>query len=128
MKRSPGYAANRIAVALAIAAGPGIILPASASAANMTAAQIEEKVIGRTLGFETDSGLAGEIHYAPAGTSTIEVDGLFSDKGTWRFNGDEFCTRWDIIRDGEEKCTDFHQVDETTFEVSDGTKVWYETE
>lgn len=124
MKTVPGFAARLTAAPLlAPILLAAMLSPAIADV--MDAAQIEDKIIDRPLNFKTASGATGEIFYSSSGTSKIEVGDDFTDTGTWRLNGNEFCTTWDIIRAGEEKCTDFHQTSEDSFEVSDGTQVWY---
>lgn len=124
MKTVPGLAPKRAAAPLiATVMLAAILSPAVAD--TMDAAQIEDKIIDRPLNFKTASGATGEIFYSSSGTSKIDVGDAFTDTGTWRLNGNEFCTKWDIIRAGEEKCTDFRQTSEDSFEVSDGTQVWY---
>lgn len=49
----------------------------------------------------------GSTRYRKNGTSTVNVTApeKFKDKGTWRIVGNKFCSTWQKIRNGEEKCS-----------------------
>lgn len=87
MSRTP------IAVIALAAAGAG--LPAQAQEfSRLTAAELQERVIGNTI---TGPGRTGSCtffdHFAPDGSATAKC-GSYTDSGTWRIAEDALCVKW----------------------------------
>ncbi|MFK0687886.1 hypothetical protein ACFX5Q_06730 [Mesorhizobium sp. IMUNJ 23033] len=80
----------------------------NAFAETMTAKQIEEELIGRTLCITAKAGVVCARHKA-GGTSEI-VSGLEKQKGTWKLKGNKLCVTWEKIRAGKEGCAGYDKT------------------
>jgi hypothetical protein len=99
---------GRILAGLAAAAALGSA--ATASAENLTGAQLRILLAGHTIYISAPFGSL-PIRYNPSGTMvakskamSIYSGGVEEDHGTWRISGDQFCQRWKLWQSGREQC------------------------
>ncbi len=73
--------------------------------------------------FDSDSGQTFQIFYYPDGKVECKSS-QFSDKGTYTFENNTMCSRWNKIRGGSKKCFSFFKMSETQYTVinPDGSK------
>ena len=57
------------------------------------------KVFSRTA-----NGALADFWMRDGGTADVAVGNNFTDKGTWWLSDRGYCTKWQKIRDGEERC------------------------
>jgi len=69
----------------------------------VTAAEIQETWVGRTLVGTTASGAPATVKLAADGSASVTA-GSTSDAGTWRSSERGYCTTWKNIRGGQERC------------------------
>lgn len=83
-------------------------LPSMANAETLNSQQVKALMVGTTVSWVTPDGeTRGYSRYRPNGTSavTVTAPNEFKDKGTWRIMGNQFCSTWKVIRDGQEGCS-----------------------
>lgn len=84
---------------LIIAANPGV----TAAESLMTPDEIKNAWIGKKLLGRTPTGVMFDFTMRTDGTA--EIVGInWSDVGTWRFSKNGYCTKWNRIREGQERC------------------------
>jgi len=87
-----------------------------ASAGTLTAEEIQEKIIGKSLSWVTlDGETKGTAKHRKNGNSSVSVKAPYQlkDKGTWRLQGNQFCTKFVVLRDGKERCTTYKTTNKT---------------
>ena len=94
MSRRGGFAS---ALAGALLAGV-----AAAQSASIAPAEIRDTWTGRTLSGRTPGGAAVAMTFGPDGKAALS--GAASDTGTWRVSDNGYCTTWNRIRAGQERC------------------------
>lgn len=74
----------------------------------MDAAAVEAYVSGKSYtGVKPDSGdPVGTVVYNADGSSTLALVGKAAEAGSWRIEGNAYCTRYAAFRDNSENC--FH--------------------
>lgn len=79
----------------------------------VTAKEIQDEWVGRTLVGATPSGAPVTMKFQADGSVSLTA-GPTSDSGTWRLVENGYCTTWKTIRAGQERCFSARR---------DGTKV-----
>jgi hypothetical protein len=76
----------------------------------------------RTIRGTSADGLAVRGTYTQEGGATLDW-GRGSDEGSWRISGGKFCTRYRVIRNGEERCFTVYKTGENEYQsfFPDGT-------
>lgn len=93
---------------LAVGAAALLYSQSLADAETLTAEQVQSVMIGKRIDWATPDGrTTGYSMYKKNGSSTLTITApnKMKDKGTWRIVGDEFCSKWTTIRDGQEACS-----------------------
>lgn len=70
----------------------------------------------RTARFAGKNNVTGTVTYAQEGTAKVGWNGG-SDVGSWRINGDKFCTKYKKIRNGFETCFTFYKTGENEYQL-----------
>ena len=82
-----------------------VLLPAGAAhaqSAPVAPAEIRDKWTGRTLQGRTPGGAAVSMTFGADGKAALA--GAATDAGTWRVSESGYCTTWNRIRAGQERC------------------------
>lgn len=98
-------------------------LSPSAVAADLTASEIQDELIGRSLGWWEEGGWhAGGLVLSPDGRAEITVDtpDVRADAGRWSLDGNRICTAWSDVRAGLRKCYTVQRGDAGRFVTSGG--------
>jgi ABC-type phosphate transport system substrate-binding protein len=93
---------------LTLAALAVFIGQTGAKAETLNSQQIKSVMIGKSVSWVTPDGKSqGFALYRPNGTASVTVTApnKFNDSGTWRMQGNQFCSTWQVIRDGQEGCS-----------------------
>lgn len=80
---------------------------APVAAADLTANEIRDELVGRSILWWEDGGWnGGHLTLSPDGRAEITVEGraVVGDTGRWALRGGELCTEWGGLRDGQTKC------------------------
>ncbi len=78
----------------------------------------------RTVAFTAGTSARGTGIYSPDGIARLD-GGTWSAKGTWRIDGNRFCTTYPGIRRGYETCSNLQKTGENRYNLyfsTDGTK------
>jgi hypothetical protein len=108
--------------ALALIALLAAAVPAAAE--TLQGATIKSRLVGRSIAWwDKGSRLAGALFLAPDGRAEIVLDTAVevTDRGTWRIDGGQLCTRWTLSRSGQEKCYWIQEVAPDRFDTTGGT-------
>lgn len=84
---------------------------------------IEREIVGQSIvWWEADGWRRGSLLLAPDGRAEITVDDpeAAADSGRWTLRGDQVCTVWNGLRDGEEKCYGLSRVGDGRFVTTGG--------
>jgi hypothetical protein len=95
-----------------------------AAAEKLQGSTIQSRLVGRSIAWwDKGSQLAGALFLAPDGRAEIVLDTAVQviDKGTWRIDGAQLCTRWTLSRSGQEKCYWLEEVAPDRFDTTGGT-------
>ena len=92
----------------AIIASALLVTSTPSWAKQMTAAEIQKELIGKVWCVKSSRGEVCARHSA-GGKSTI-VSGAEKQSGTWRFQGNKHCAKWEKIRNGKEMCSGFDKT------------------
>jgi hypothetical protein len=87
----------------------------------MSAEELAAYVTGRTVtGTNPETGdLVGTVSYAEDGSSVLTMANGREESGSWRLDGDAYCTRYAAFRDNSENCFRLEPL-------ADGrTQAWY---
>ncbi len=57
-----------------------------------------------------------QVTYNKDGSQTLSNRKL-SDTGNWRIAGDEYCSKWKIVRKGAEECSSWFKIADNQYEV-----------
>lgn len=99
------------------------LVGAPAAAAELSAAEIRDEIVGHTLvWWEAEGWSAGDLHLAPDGRAEITVDHPrpSADSGNWTLSGDRLCTSWGRLRAGDTKCYGIERGAQGRFVTSGG--------
>lgn len=91
-----------------LAALLAFMVPSIAQAETLNAQQVKALTVGKTVSWVTPDGQTkGYTRYKANGTAmtTVTAPNAFKDSGTWRLEGNQLCSTWQIIRDGREGCS-----------------------
>lgn len=79
---------------------------AAAQEATLDAAALAEFVTGRSYtGVNPETGApVATVTYAPDGSSVLTFPDGRAEAGSWRLDGDVYCTRYAAFRDNSENC------------------------
>jgi len=105
---------------VAAAALAALALPASAQE-TMSPEALEAYVTGKSYtGVNPETGeLVGTVSYAEDGSSVLTLAGGREESGSWRLDGDTYCTRYAAFRDNSENCFRLEPID------GGRTQAWY---
>lgn len=95
-------------ITLTLAALAVCFLQSPAIAETLNAEQVRSLMINKHVTWSTPDGeWTGSSRYKSNGKSSISVTKpeKFSDRGTWKINGNVFCSKWKKLRDGKERCS-----------------------
>lgn len=105
-----------------IAAAALVAVTGAASAQDMMSAdELAAWVTGKTVtGTNPETGeLVGTVSYAEDGSSVLTLASGQEEAGSWRLDGDAYCTRYAAFRDNSENCFRLEPL-------ADGrTQAWY---
>ena len=82
--------------------------------------EIQETWVGRTLVGNTSGGGTVSMTLKADGTAQLSV-GKTNDAGTWRLSEQGYCTTWNTIRSGQERCFTVRRTRSSTVFNPDGT-------
>jgi len=89
---------------LAIAAMFSIVfVPAHAQEQTVTAKEIQDTWVGKTLVGTTANGAPATLKLRTDGGASVSA-GATNDTGIWRLSDQGYCTTWRNIRSGQERC------------------------
>lgn len=71
---------------------------------NWTPDRIKSEWVGKKVFSRTANGALADFWMRDDGTAEVAVGNNFTDKGTWWLSDRGYCTKWQKIRDGEERC------------------------
>jgi hypothetical protein len=94
-----------------------------AVAADLTAGEIRNELVGRAIAWWEEGGwFQGRLVLAPDGTAEITVDSpnFVTDTGRWAIQDGEICTEWGEIRAGVKKCYSVQRGHSGRFVTSGG--------
>ena len=94
-------------------------------AEDLSANQIHDQLIGQSIAWWDSHGWsAGNLVLLPDGQAviTVETPQPSSDKGNWSLRGNEVCTFWATLRDGNQKCYSVHEIEPGHFITSGGNE------
>lgn len=89
-----------------------LLAPAFAQEQAVTAKEIQDTWVGKTLVGRTTGGAAATLKLHPDGTASVSA-GSANDSGTWRLSEEGYCTTWRNIRSGQERCFTVRRVGTT---------------
>ena len=69
--------------------------------------EIQQRWVGKTLLGSTASGGRVTMVLRPDGSA--ELSGAANDAGTWRLSENGYCTTWNKVRAGQERCFTAHR-------------------
>jgi len=96
---------------LAIAAMFSIVfVPAHAQEQTVTAKEIQDTWVGKTLVGTTANGAPATLKLRTDGGASVSA-GATNDTGTWRLSDQGYCTTWKNIRSGQERCFTVRRAD-----------------
>ena len=84
-----------------------LLLSNPVCAEDLNANQIHNELIGQTIAWWDLSGwMAGSLVLTPDGKATISVETPHhaADAGQWTLQGNQICTSWNSMREGNTKC------------------------
>ncbi|HET6390966.1 hypothetical protein [Hyphomicrobium sp.] len=107
MRKGVGAA---LAMAMATAMTSVVASSGTATAGELTGAELHALLAGRTIHISVPFGSL-PIRYNPGGTMAakskamaVYSGGITEDHGTWRIAGNKFCQRWKTWQAGREQC------------------------
>ncbi|NWG73867.1 MAG: hypothetical protein HXY24_04560 [Rubrivivax sp.] len=77
---------------------------ALAQDADWTADRIKSEWVGKKVFSRGASGQLADLWLKEDGGAEVSLANGFSDAGKWRLSDTGFCTKWQKIRNGEERC------------------------
>ena len=115
--------AGAFAVALATLAAAAVTPICTASAEELTQAEIRDELVGRQIvWWQSDGWQSGHLTLGPNGAAELSVErpGQQIDTGHWAVRGGELCTQWTSLRSGAEKCYRIERAADGRFLTSGG--------
>lgn len=108
-----------------LAAGAIVMMAVPAKAANLTAEQMQKAFVGKRITYETADGFKGSARYNKNGSASLSntKPDRFKDKGTWRIKGNSFCNKWEVVRDGRERCFTYVETGKGRYLSNTGTAI-----
>jgi hypothetical protein len=98
-------------------------LSTPALAAELSAGQIKELLIGHSIAWWDANGwMMGNLILKSDGKAEIAVEKPTTDRdaGQWSLQGNQICTAWSSMRDGETKCYSVRETSPGHFLTSGG--------
>lgn len=95
----------------------------SVLAAEMTADEIVNELVGQPIQWWDDGGFSGgELTLMENGAASLKVQTprLEADAGRWVLRANRICTTWTTLRDGEAKCYTVRREGQDRFVTSGG--------
>jgi len=98
--------AKRLTNALILSCSVGAMSCALAQDATLSPQDIQANWVGKTMVGVVGSGpSAGKsLEFTMNSDGTASVSGVATDTGTWRLSEQGYCTTWQNIRRGQERC------------------------
>jgi hypothetical protein len=96
-----------------------------ASAADLSAGEIQEQLVGQAIAWWDANGwMMGNLFLLPDGKAEISVEQPKPehDAGQWTLQGNQICTEWSSMRDGRSKCYSVQETSPGHFLTSGGNK------
>ncbi len=82
----------------------GVVLcAANAQDVDVTPKEIQEQWVGKTMSGSLPNGGPVSMQLRPDGSGKVVV-ATIPYRGTWRLSDTGYCTAWDGIRSGQERC------------------------
>jgi len=79
------------------------VSPVGAQDGPVSAKEIQETWVGKDLIGTTAAGASAKVRLESNGTASLSA-GRTNDTGTWRVANNGYCTTWNTIRAGQERC------------------------
>jgi hypothetical protein len=101
------------------------ICSSPAVAADLSAGQIQEQLVGQPIAWWDANGwMMGNLFLLPDGKAEISVElpKPERDAGQWSLQGNQICTEWSAMRQGEQKCYSVRETSPGHFLTSGGNK------
>lgn len=92
-----------VATAVSVPLFLAVVMPASAQDQPVTPKEIQDTWVGRTLSGSTASGAPAIVKLQADGSASVSAGSTY-DTGTWRLSEQGYCTTWNRIRAGQERC------------------------
>jgi hypothetical protein len=102
-----------------------IFIAKSAIADDLSANQIHEEIVGQSIAWWDSTGwIGGNLILLPSGKAVINVESPqpSRDSGSWSINGNQVCTFWKSLRQGQEKCYSLREIEPGHFVTSGGNE------
>lgn len=75
--------------------------------------EFRTQVVGKSWKYKDPKGNTGRLKFYSSGAITVSFTPKgkkeFKDKGSWRWSGSQYCTKYRKIRKGKEKCYHLHK-------------------
>ena len=89
-----------------------VLIPAQAQEQPVTPKEIQDTWVGRTMVGTTASGAPATVRLQADGAASLAA-GSTNDTGTWRLSEQGYCTTWNRIRAGQERCFTVRRIGAT---------------
>jgi len=110
---------ERIFGAIMLLAGATMALPAHATERALSANELNAMVSNTEIAFSS-RWVSGVTSYRQDGSARTDLAIGVSDHGKWWLNGNQVCTQWQRLRNGQANCVTIFQGDGETFRTSNG--------
>jgi hypothetical protein len=107
-----------------------IFIAKSAMADDLNANQIHDEIVGQSIAWWDSTGwMGGNLVLLPGGKAVINVETPqpSRDSGSWSISGNQVCTFWKSLRQGQEKCYTLKEIEPGHFVTSGGNEFKIQT-
>lgn len=90
----------------------------------LSGTELRELLVGSTMNYRNTNGIVSTVNFRADGSAAVSwASG--SDIGTWRIAGNTFCSKWNEVRSGQERCSRSYRDGEkyVTFESESGNRL-----
>ena len=96
-----------------------------AQAKNLNVDEMRKAFVGKRVTYVTKDGYEGSARYSKNGSAKVtnKKPERCTDRGSWRIKGNKFCNKWEVIRDGKEKCFTYKETGKGVYLSNTGTVI-----
>lgn len=110
---------NKVFGATMMLASVAMAMPAHATDRALSANELTTMVSNMDIAFSSRF-ISGVTSYRLDGSARTELAIGVSDQGKWWLDGDQVCTQWQSLRNGDVSCVTIYQGDGDTYRTSNG--------